>query len=86
MLVVVKEMKVIRTLMPINHLVYSLPLLHKTDELNSLRKQPTFCDATTGFRATTTDEVSLLIWVVLLIGRVAKGIYFNQSEALHRYG
>ena len=46
MLVVVKEMKVIRTLMPINHLVYSLPLLHKTDELNSLRKQPTFCDAT----------------------------------------
>ena len=66
MLVVVKEMKVIRTLMPINHLVYSLPLLHKTDELNSLRKQPTFCDATTGFRATTTDEVSLLIWVVLL--------------------
>ena len=86
MLVVVKEMKVIRTLMPINHLVYSLPLLHKTDELNSLRKRPTFCDATTGFRATTTDEVSLLIWVVLLIGRVAKGIYFNQSEALHRYG
>ena len=72
--------------MPINHLVYSLPLLHKTDELNSLRKQPTFCDATTGFRATTTDEVSLLIWVVLLIGRVAKEIYFNQSEALHRYG
>ena len=86
MLVVVKEMKMIRTVMPINHLVYSLPLLHKTDELNSLRKQPTFCDATTGFRATTTDEVSLLIWVVLLIGRVAKGIYFNQSEALHRYG
>ena len=43
------EMKVIRTLMLINHLVYSLPLLHKTDELNSLRKQPTFCDATTGF-------------------------------------
>ena len=43
------EMKVIRTLMLINHLVYSLPLLHKTDELNSLRKQPTFWDATTGF-------------------------------------
>ena len=49
MLVVVKEMKVTRTLMPINHLVYSLPLLHKTDELNSLRKQPTFWDATTAF-------------------------------------
>ena len=43
------EMKVIRTLMLINHLVDSLPLLHKTDELNSLRKQPTFWDATTGF-------------------------------------
>ena len=42
-----------------------------------------------------TDEVSLLICLVLLIGRVAKGIYFNQSEALstqirvvtsHQYG
>ena len=85
MLVVVKEMKVIRTLMPINHLVYSLPLLHKTDELNSLRKQPTFCDAITGFPLFHTDEVSLLIWVVLLIGRVAKEICFNQSsEAVHR--
>ena len=49
MLVVVNEKKVIRTLMPINHLAYSLLLVHKTDELISLRKQPTFCDATTGF-------------------------------------
>ena len=51
MLVVVKEMKVIRTLKPINHLAYSLPAAHDYIHYFSLRKQPTFCDATTGFPA-----------------------------------
>ena len=58
----------------------------------SLRKQTTFCDGTTGFLQNdvwkTSAEipywccVTTQIWVVLLIGRVAWEICFNQSEAL----
>ena len=58
----------------------------------SLRKQTTFCDGTTGFLQNdvwkTSAEISYWccvttqIWVVLLIGRVAWEICFNQSEAL----
>ena len=61
-----------------------------------LRKQTTFRDATTGFPAHDVWEtsaeipywwrVTTQIWVVLLIGRVAREICFNQSEAPPRSG
>ena len=61
-----------------------------------LRKQTTFRDATTGFPAHDVWEtsaeipywwrVTTQIWVVLLIGRVAREICFNQSKALPRSG
>ena len=43
--------------------------------IGSLRKQPSFHDATTSFYAKK-------FWLVLLIGCVAWEISFNQSEAL----
>ena len=62
----------------------------------SLWKQPTFGDATTGFLPNDIWEtsaeipfwwrVTTQIWVVLLIGRAAWEIWFNQSEALPRSG
>ena len=58
----------------------------------SLRKQPTFGDPTTVFPPNDVWETSAeipywwrvitQIWVVILIGRVAWEIPFNQSEAL----
>ena len=64
--------------------------------IHSLRKQPLFCDATTGLCTLTVYEmtwemskefpywwcVTTQIWVVLLIGCAAWEIWFNQSEAL----
>ena len=68
-------------------------LLH----FHSLRKQPTFCDATNGSsakeRLRNEHRNSILmtrhypesqIWVVLLFGRGAKEICINQSEATPR--
>ena len=58
----------------------------------SLGNQPTFRDATTATVWETTSEipywwpVTTQIWVVLLIGRTAKQICLNQSEALSRSG
>ena len=62
----------------------------------SLRKQPTFGDATACFHAkwllrnegrnSLVRRVTTQSWVVLLIGRVAWEIWFNQSEALRRSG
>ena len=60
----------------------------------SLRKQPTFRDATTGFAAKwrlsaeipNWRHVTTQIWVVLLIGRAGWKIWFNQSEALPYLG
>ena len=56
---------------------------------SSLRKQPTFGDTTTGFPAknsTPMTRFTTQIWIVLLIGRAAWEIWFNQSEALPRSG
>ena len=62
----------------------------------SLRKQLTFCDATTVSPPNDVREMSAeiphwwrvttQIWVVLLIGRAVWEIWFNQSEALTRSG
>ena len=65
----------------------------------SLRKQPTFQDANTGFKSPGNDvwetsaeipywwRVTTQIWVaVLLIGRATLEICFNRSEALPRSG
>ena len=56
----------------------------------SLRKQPTFCDVTIGFPRNEVWEtsaeipywwrVNTQIWVVLLIGRAAWKICFNQTS------
>jgi len=64
--------------------------------LLSLRKQPTFRDASTGFRQNDVCETSAEIpyrwcltsqnWEVLLIGHAAWEICSNQSEALCRPG
>ena len=56
---------------------------------NSLRKQPVFHDATTGFPRNDVLEISAettQIWAVLLIGHATWKICFNQSEAQPRSG
>ena len=56
----------------------------------SLRKQRTFREATTDFPARndiwemTAESVTTQIWVVILIGRTAREIFFSQSEVLPR--
>ena len=62
----------------------------------NLRKQQTYRDVTTGFLrndvwGTSAKipywwRVTTQIWVVLLIGCAARGICFNQSEALPKSG
>ena len=62
---------------------------------NSLRKQPAFRDATTGFpakwrlrneRRNSIRCVTTQVWVVLPIGWRKFLSWHNQSEALHRSG